>query len=70
MSTQPLVGRDLQIRVLDDLLGRINESGGVPVVLGEAGIGKSALLAATRTRAADQGHIMTMLEAMHAEEHG
>jgi ABC-type transport system involved in cytochrome c biogenesis ATPase subunit len=47
---QPLVGRDREIRVLDDVLDHINERGGALVVRGEAGIGKSSLLAIARRR--------------------
>jgi ABC-type transport system involved in cytochrome c biogenesis ATPase subunit len=50
MSMQPLVGRDREIRVLDDVLDHINERGGALVVRGEAGIGKSSLLAIARRR--------------------
>lgn len=60
MSMQPLFGRDREIRILDDLLGRVTERGGALVVRGEAGIGKSALLAFTRTLAeAREMHILT-----------
>jgi predicted ATPase len=40
-----LLGRDRELEQLDALVDRIEEQGGALVVRGEAGIGKSALLA-------------------------
>jgi len=51
MSGQGLVGRDRELRILNELVAGIPERGGAIVVLGEPGIGKSALLRA----AADSG---------------
>jgi len=46
-----LVGRDREVLVLDELLGRLPGRGSVLMVRGEAGIGKSALLAEACRRA-------------------
>jgi AAA ATPase domain len=46
MTLLPLVGRESELAVLDDLVARVGEFGGALVVRGEAGIGKSALLQA------------------------
>src|SRR6516162_7777879 len=51
MPDPGLVGRDQELGVLTDLIGRIRDGGGAIVVLGEPGIGKSSLLRA----AADYG---------------
>jgi DNA-binding CsgD family transcriptional regulator len=50
-----LVGRDDELARLYHLVDAIDERGGALVVRGEAGIGKSALLAAARERARQQG---------------
>jgi DNA-binding CsgD family transcriptional regulator len=59
MAGLPLVGREREVAVLDDLVDGVGERGGTLVVRGEAGIGKSALLAAASTRAREHG--MTVL---------
>src|SRR5215831_276622 len=46
MPGPSLVGRDHEVSVLTDLIGRVHERGGATVVLGEPGIGKSSLLRA------------------------
>src|SRR5215469_4599178 len=51
-----LHGRDGELRTVSSLIGRLSEGrGGALVVRGEPGIGKSALLAAVRARAEDDG---------------
>lgn len=55
MRRHTLLGRDREITVLHDLLDHIDERGGALVVRGEAGIGKSALLADARTHAKARG---------------
>src|SRR2546425_7094983 len=50
-----LLGRDEELARLYHLVDSIGERGGALVVRGEAGIGKSALLAAARERALDRG---------------
>ncbi|WP_426512014.1 AAA family ATPase [Dactylosporangium sp. McL0621] len=49
-----LVGRGAELRSLGRLLGRARDGGGAAVVRGEAGIGKSALLAAAVRAAGEQ----------------
>src|SRR5256885_13879966 len=57
VATAPrvLLGRDRDLAELYALVDGIEERGGALVVRGEAGIGKSALLAAARERALDRG---------------
>ena len=55
MRTHTLLGRDREITVLHDLVDRIDERGRALVVRGEAGIGKSALLADARAHAKARG---------------
>jgi AAA ATPase domain len=50
MAVLPLVGHERELGTLDDLVDRVGERGEALVVCGEAGIGKSALLGAVRTR--------------------
>jgi DNA-binding CsgD family transcriptional regulator len=54
-TAQALYGRARELRLLDDLVGRINDHGAALVVRGEAGIGKSALLAEASMRARARG---------------
>ena len=51
MSAPPLLGRERELSVLDDLVDGILERGGALIVRGEAGIGKSALLREASDRA-------------------
>lgn len=60
MSIHALLGRDREITALHDLLDQIGERGGALVVRGEAGIGKSALLAQARAHAEARG-LRTMI---------
>src|SRR5689334_9644993 len=53
--TRPLLGRDRDLAELYALVDAIEDHGGALVVRGEAGIGKSTLLAAARERAFDRG---------------
>jgi len=50
MTSLPLLGRTSEVAVLHDLVDRVGESGGVLAVRGEAGMGKSSLLAAASSR--------------------
>ncbi|HEX3454993.1 MAG TPA: ATP-binding protein, partial [Gaiellaceae bacterium] len=54
-TPRPLLGRDRELATLWGLIDGIEGQGGAVVVRGEAGIGKSALLAAARERARDRG---------------
>src|SRR6266851_3512335 len=46
-----LVGRDAESKLVDTLLGRLDDVGGALVFRGEPGIGKSAMLDRARQRA-------------------
>ncbi len=59
MSVELLFGRDREIDILDDVVDQAADRDGVLVLRGEAGIGKSALLAVARTYAI--GHGMRVL---------
>lgn len=50
-----LLGRDEQLRVLQELLGRLPEAGGALVLKGRPGVGKSALLRVAAERARTAG---------------
>jgi DNA-binding CsgD family transcriptional regulator len=54
-SPAHLVGRDAELATLRELLDRITHEGQVLVLLGEAGIGKSVLLADVARRASNAG---------------
>src|SRR5689334_24763759 len=54
-TSRLLFGRDRELATLSELVDRIEEQGGALVVRGEAGIGKSALLAAAKEQALDRG---------------
>ena len=51
----PLVGREPELAAIEDLLAHLGERGGSLLVRGEAGLGKSALLAEAASHAADRG---------------
>jgi predicted ATPase len=55
LSSQPLVGRGDELKHIYGLIDGIRERGGALIVRGEAGIGKSALLAATSAYARTRG---------------
>jgi DNA-binding CsgD family transcriptional regulator/tetratricopeptide (TPR) repeat protein len=62
-----LFGRTRETGVLHDLLDHIDERGGALVVRGEAGIGKSALLAAARAHAETRGVQVLAVTGVQAE---
>ena len=62
---QQLIGRDAEVERLNDLVNRLHERGGALVISGEAGIGKSAMLAHVREQALSVGS--TVLETAGAE---
>jgi DNA-binding CsgD family transcriptional regulator/tetratricopeptide (TPR) repeat protein len=61
----PLFGRDQELRDVHALIAEAGEGGGALLVLGEAGIGKSSILAAATERAGELG--MTVLAATGIE---
>ena len=65
---EPLYGREHELQVVADLVGGLAEgAGGVLVVRGEAGIGKSALLAAAARLAAGSGVRVLSATGIQAE---
>jgi AAA ATPase domain len=66
-SPSRLLGRELELGRLAALVGGVHEGGGALVVRGEAGIGKSALLAVAAARAREQGLIVFQAAAVEAE---
>ena len=63
----PLVGRKREADVIATLLSGLPERGGALVVRGEAGIGKSALLAQVSTVAADRGVLVMSVAGVQSE---
>jgi DNA-binding CsgD family transcriptional regulator len=58
VASTTLFGRERELRRLTDLVGSARHRGGALVIRGEAGIGKSALLAQARRIAADHGLLL------------
>jgi DNA-binding CsgD family transcriptional regulator len=50
-----LFGRERELRVIEELLDGVGERGAALLVRGEAGVGKTAILAAAKSRAAARG---------------
>jgi AAA ATPase domain len=69
MTVLPLVGRERELGVVAGLVDRVGERGGALVVCGEAGIGKSALLAAANRRATDRGLLVLTATGVQSEAH-
>jgi len=64
-----LVGRDPEIAAVESLLARIRDGGGSLLVLGDPGIGKSALAAVASRRAADRGMRVLTCAGVPGEAH-
>src|SRR4029077_61480 len=64
-----LVGRDPEISAVESLLSRIRDGGGSLLVLGDPGIGKSALAAVASRRAADRGMRVLTCAGVPGEAH-
>ena len=63
-SAVELVGRERELRVLDELVDGADDRGAALVLRGEPGIGKSALLRHAGERARARGHlVLTTLRA-------
>jgi len=69
MKAPPLIGREREIRVLEELIVGANTRGGVLIVRGEAGIGKSSLLAEASRLARDGGMSVFMATGVQSEAH-
>jgi len=68
MASQ-LIGRDSEIAAVELLLGRIGDGGGSLLVLGDPGIGKSALAEMASRRAADRGMRVLTCAGVPGEAH-
>ena len=64
-----LCGRDRELGVLSDLVDHAGEGGGAVVVRGEAGIGKSALVAEVGRCAAARGMRILAVQGVQSEAH-
>jgi DNA-binding CsgD family transcriptional regulator len=64
-----VIGRERETAVLDDLVDGAAERGGALVVRGEAGIGKSTLLATAARRALGRGMVSLTASGVQSEAH-
>jgi len=64
-----LIGRDSEIAALELLLAGVGDGGGSLLVLGDPGIGKSALAAVASRRAADRGMRVLTCAGVPGEAH-
>ena len=69
MKAPSLIGREREIRVLEELIVGANTRGRVLIVRGEAGIGKSCLLAEATRLARDGGMSVFMATGVQSEAH-
>jgi tetratricopeptide (TPR) repeat protein len=69
MTAVPLVNRDGERDVITRLLEALHDGGGALVVHGEAGVGKSALLAWAADTAADRGMLVLTAAGVQSEMH-
>ena len=65
----PLVGREDELAQIEERLDLAGERGGALVVRGEPGVGKSALLEAVRSSAADRGLATLATAGFQSEAH-
>jgi DNA-binding CsgD family transcriptional regulator len=68
-SSTRLYGREREIALVQDLITRAGSSGGSLVVRGEAGIGKSSLLAEAAARARERGMLVLTTVGAQSETH-
>src|SRR3954471_7361054 len=64
-----LLGRETEIALIDQLLGRIDQGGSTLFISGAAGIGKSALLEEAKNRARERGIVVLGMTGVLAEVH-
>ncbi|GIQ78278.1 AAA family ATPase [Bradyrhizobium sp. RD5-C2] len=64
-----LQGRETEIALIDQLLGRIDLGGSALVIRGAAGIGKSAVLEEAKSRARERGITVLSMTGVQAEVH-
>src|SRR6478672_303063 len=69
MTASELIGRDSEIAAVESLLARIGDGGGSLLVLGDPGIGKSALAEIAGRRAAERGMRVLTCAGVPGEAH-
>jgi DNA-binding CsgD family transcriptional regulator len=69
VSALTLVGRERELAFIEEQLARADDQGSALVVRGEAGVGKSSLLAAARRSAADRSLATLMTAGFQSEAH-
>jgi DNA-binding CsgD family transcriptional regulator/tetratricopeptide (TPR) repeat protein len=62
-----LIGREREVSTLDALLAQVGKGGGALLIRGEAGIGKSALLAAASDHAENAGMQVSRMSGVRSE---
>ena len=68
-SATRLLGREREIALVEDLISRAGSQGSAIVVRGEAGIGKSSLLAEAAARARERGMLVLTTAGAQSETH-
>jgi len=68
-SATRLYGRERELALVEDLVNRAGSKGGAIVVRGEAGIGKSSLLAEVAARAREHGMLVLTTAGAQSETH-
>ncbi len=68
-SATRLYGREREIALVEDLINRVGSKGSAIVVRGEAGIGKSSLLAEVAARAREGGMLVLTTAGAQSETH-
>lgn len=68
-SATRLYGRERELALVEDLINRARSKGGAIVVRGEAGIGKSSLLAEVAARARERGMLVLTTAGAQSETH-
>jgi hypothetical protein len=69
VSSSELLGREREVAVLSSVIQAGREGGSVMVVIGEPGIGKSALLAVARSAAREAGYTVLGAAGVESEMH-
>jgi len=68
-SATRLYGRERELALVEDLINRVGSKGGAIVVRGEAGIGKSSLLAEVAAHAREHGMLVLTTAGAQSETH-
>ena len=68
-ASGPVVGRQEELALLDDILGQIETNGAAIIVRGDIGIGKSALLEEVRRDAIERGFCAVTVAGAQSEAH-